>query len=84
MKWQFKKRIALTVSPEHHEILKKLGEFQNKPVTTIVHEFVEACMPMAQEMVKAYEDLQLGKSLAEVERKLMAEGLRIASENMKD
>ena len=41
-------------------------------------------MPMAQEMVKAYEDLQLGKSLAEVERKLMAEGLRIASENMKD
>ena len=45
------KRIALTVSPEHHEILKKLGEFQNKPVTTIVHEFVEACMPMAQEMV---------------------------------
>ena len=70
--------------PEHHEILKKLSEFQNKPVTTIVHEFVEACMPMAEEMVKAYQDLKLGKSLAEVERKLFAEGLRIASENMKD
>ena len=78
------RRIALTVSPEHHDILKKLSEFQNKPVTTIVHEFVEACMPMAEEMIKAYEDLKLGKSLAEVERKLFAEGLRIVSENMKD
>ena len=34
-----RKRIALSVDPEYHELLTKLAEHQNKTVTTVVTDF---------------------------------------------
>ena len=52
-----RKRIALSVDPEYHELLTKLAEHQNKTVTTVVTDFLEASKPMAIAMNQAFEDL---------------------------
>ena len=77
-----RKRIALSVDPEYHELLTKLAEHQNKTVTTVVTDFLEASKPMAIAMNQAFEDLKVGKDLADVQQKLFAEGLKAASEQL--
>ena len=77
-----RKRIALSVDPEYHELLTKLAEHQKKTVTTVVTDFLEASKPMAIAMNQAFEDLKMGKDLADVQQKLFAEGLKAASEQL--
>lgn len=77
-----RKRIALSVDPEYHELLTKLAEHQNKTVTAVVTDFLDASRPMAVAMNQAFEDLKMGKDLADVQQKLFAEGLKAASENL--
>ena len=76
------KRIALSVDPEYHELLTKLAEHQNKTVTNVVTDFLEASKPMAIAMNQAFEDLKVGKDLVDVQQKLFAEGLKAASEQL--
>lgn len=76
------KRIALSIDPEYHELLIKLAEHQNKTVTTIVTDFLEASKPMAIAMNQAFDDLKMGKDLADVQQKLFADGLKAASEQL--
>lgn len=77
-----RKRIALSIDPEYHELLTKLAEHQNKTVTAVVTDFLDASKPMAIAMNQAFEDLKMGKDLAEVQQKLFAEGLKAASEHL--
>jgi hypothetical protein len=77
-----RKRIALSVDPEYHELLTKLAEHQNKTVTTVVTDFLEASKPMAIAMNQSFDDLNMGKDLAVVQLKLFADGLKAASEQL--
>lgn len=77
-----RKRIALSIDPEYHEVLKTLAEYQNKTVTTVVTDFLDASKPMAFSMLKAFEDLKAGKDLAVVQQKLFSEGLRAVSDQL--
>ena len=77
-----RKRIALSVDPEYHELLTKLAEHQNKTLTTVVADFLEASKPMAFAMNKAFEDLKMGKDLADVQQKLFSEGLKAAAQHL--
>lgn len=78
-----KKRIALTVEAEYFELLKELASYQNKSVTTVVTDFLEASRPMAEAMKIAFEDLRSGKNEAEIMQKLISTGLAAAAEQMK-
>ena len=51
-------------------------------MTTVVTDFLEASKPMAIAMNQAFEDLKMGKDLADVQQKLFAEGLKAASEQL--
>jgi len=52
-----RKRIALSVDPEYHELLTQIAKYQNKTVKA---------------MLKAFEDLYAGKSQDEVVNELLA------------
>ena len=78
-----RKRIALSVPEDYHALLTELAAYQNKTVTTVVADFLEAGRPMAEAMKKAVDDLHAGKNQAEVLQKLMADGLQAAADQMK-
>ncbi|MHA3062602.1 hypothetical protein [Acinetobacter sp. ANC 4641] len=61
-----RKRIALSIDPEYHELLTKLAEHQNKTVTTVVTDFLEASKPMAIAMNQAFEDLKMAKDFRSI------------------
>ena len=52
-----RKRIALSVDPEYHELLTQIAKYQNKTITGVVTDFLEASRPTAEAMLKAFEDL---------------------------
>ena len=56
------KRIALSVDPEYHALLTEIAKYQNKTVTGVVTDFLEASRPTAEAMLKAFEDLYAGKA----------------------
>lgn len=78
-----RKRIALSVPDDYHALLTDLAAYQNKTVTTVVTDFLEAGRPMAEAMLKAFQDLHAGKNQAEVLQNLLAEGLQAAANEMK-
>ena len=62
-----RKRIALSVDPEYHELLTQIAKYQNKTITGVVTDFLEASRPTAEAMLKAFEDLYAGNAIATVE-----------------
>ena len=66
------KRIALSVDPEYHALLTEIAKYQNKTITGVVTDFLEASRPTAEAMLKAFEDLYAGKSQDEVVNELLA------------
>ncbi len=66
------KRIALSVDPEYHALLTEIAKYQNKTVTGVVTDDLEASRPTAEAMPKAFEDLYAGKSQDEVVNELLA------------
>ena len=55
-----RKRIALSIDPEYHELLTRLAEYQKKTVTSIVTDFLEASRPAAEAMLVAFQELEKG------------------------
>ena len=51
-----RKRIALSIEPEYHQLLTKLAEYQNKTVTTVVTDFLDASRPGAEAMLIAFRN----------------------------
>ena len=52
-----RKRIALSIDPEYHELLSKLAEYQ-KTVTGVVTDFLDASRPAAEVMLIAFQELK--------------------------
>ena len=78
-----RKRIALSVEPEYHALLTELAKAQNKTVTAVVTDFLDAAYPVALAMKKAFDDMKLGKNQEEALQELMAAGLQAAADEMK-
>ena len=78
-----RKRIALSVKPEYHEKLLKLAEYQDTTITSVVGELLNECESAVDLMLKAYEQIEQGVDQQKVLTNMLAEGLGIASEKLK-
>lgn len=79
-----RKRIALSVDPDYHELLTKLAEYQKKTVTTIVSDFLDASRPAAEAMLVAFQELENGVDQNDILKNLLASGLESAAKNLRD
>lgn len=79
-----RKRIALSLDPEYHELLNKLAEYQNKTVTGVVTDFLEASRPTAEAMLVAFQELEKGVDQNEILRNLLASSLEGTAKNLRD
>lgn len=78
-----RKRIGLSVRPEYHEKLLKLAEYQNTTITTVVGELLNECESAVDVILKAYAEIEKGVDQQKVLTNMLAEGLGIASEKLK-
>lgn len=79
-----RKRIALSIDPEYHELLIKLAEYQKKTVTGVVTDFLEASKPAAEAMLIAFQELEKGVDQQQILQNLLAAGLEGAAKNLRD
>ena len=78
-----RKRIALSVRPEYHEKLIKLAHYQDRTITTVVNDLLNECESAVDLMLNAYEQIEKGVDQQKVLTNMLAEGLVIASEKLK-
>ena len=78
-----RKRIALSIDPEYHELLTRLAEYQ-KTVTSIVTDFLDASRPAAEAMLIAFQELEKGVDQNEILKNLLASGLEGAAKSLRD
>ena len=76
------KRIALTLDSDYHALLSEIAAAQNKSVTTVVKEMLESALPVALAIKKTFDDLKAGVPQDEALRKLMAESLKAATDEL--
>ena len=79
-----RKRSALSVDPEYHELLTQIAKYQNKTVTGVVTDFLEASKPAAEAMLTAFQELEKGVDQTEILKNLLATGLEGAAKNLRD
>lgn len=75
-------RMALTLNPEMRSLLGELAELQNKTMTMVVAESLEAAKPALEAMRDAFLDLKLGKGKEEVLSRLISHSLRGVADNL--
>ena len=78
-----RKRIALSIRPEYHEKIVKLAEYQNRSITTVVNDLLNECESVVDVMLNAYSEIEKGVDKDKVLTNMLAEGLSIASEKLK-
>ena len=78
-----RKRIALSIDPEYHELLTRLAEYQKKTVTSIVTDFLDASRPAAEAMLIAFQELEKGVDQNEILKNLLASGLEGAAKSLR-
>lgn len=64
-------RIMLSVDDELHGSLERLAQIQGLPKATLVRGLLEGQKPVIDAMIKAHDDLVLGKDKKEVEREYL-------------
>jgi hypothetical protein len=78
------KRIAISVEPSLHEKLIRLSEYQKKPVTVIVSDYMKEFEPAIDLTLKAFDDLHNGGDHARILQDMIADGLNMVSKKIKD
>lgn len=78
------KRIAISVEPALHEKLHQLAYYQNKPVTVIVSDYLKEFEPAIDLTLKAFEELNNGGLKEEVLKNMLADGLNMVSEKVRN
>ncbi|MDO9209098.1 MAG: hypothetical protein Q7T91_12690 [Sulfuricurvum sp.] len=53
-----KPRITISLEQEHYELLNKLSLLQHRPMSKIVVEFLNECMPILSRVADAIENVQ--------------------------
>lgn len=77
-----KERMALTLNPEMHSLLGELAELQNKTMTTVVVESLEAARPALEAMRNALQDLKQGVVKEQVLARMLSHSLRGVADNL--
>ena len=77
------KRLALTISPDYLDLLKKVADYQKIPVSTMVMGLLEAQRPVVEAMLKAFQDIEAGKDKQKILSELLASGLEAAAQEMR-
>ena len=78
-----RKRIALSIDPEYHELLSKLAEYQ-KNSNWRCHWLLDASRPAAEAMLIAFQELEKGVDQNEILKNLLASGLEGAAKSLRD
>ena len=77
------KRLALTISPDYLDLLKKVADYQKIPVSTMVMGLLEAQRPVVEAMLKAFQDIEAGKDKQKILSELLASGLEAAAQEIR-
>lgn len=78
------KRIAFSVEPALHEKLTRLAEYQNKPVTVVVSDYMREFEPAIDLTLKALDELHNGGVKEQVLKNMLADGFNLVSEKIRD
>ena len=70
-----RKRIALSVDPELHEILNGIAHYQKKTTTTVIADILNQNRMILEAMLKAYQDYEKGIPFDMVMEGLLQESL---------
>ena len=79
-----RKRIQLSISPELHEALNTLAHYQGRPTTTVIVDLLDECKPAVDLMIDAYKKLEQGVNKDDVLKGMIADGLNLASDKVRD
>ncbi|MBD0238350.1 hypothetical protein IAG08_20000, partial [Acinetobacter baumannii] len=77
------KRLALTIQPDYLDLLKKVADYQNIPVSTMVMGLLDAQRPVVEAMLKAFQDIEAGKDKQKILSELLASGLEAAAQEIR-
>ena len=70
-----RKRIALSVDPELHELLNGIAHYQKKTTTAVITDILKQHKDILEAMLKAYQDYEKGIPLDMVMEGLLKESL---------
>jgi len=79
-----RKRIALSIDPEYHELLARLAEYQKKTVTAVVTDFLDASRPAAEPMLKAFQDIEAGGEKEKILNEFLADAFEGVGKSLRD
>lgn len=70
-----RKRIALSVDPELHELLNGIAHYQKKTTTAVITDILKQHKDILEAMLKAYQDYEKGLPIDVVMQALWDNGL---------
>ena len=70
-----RKRIALSVDPELHELLNGIAHYQKKTTTAVITDILKQHKDILEAMLKAYQDYEKGLPIDVVMQALVDSGL---------
>lgn len=70
-----RKRIALSVDPELHELLNGIAHYQKKTTTAVITDILKQHKDILEAMLKAYQDYEKGLPIDVVMQTLWDNGL---------
>lgn len=78
------KRLALTISPDYLELLKKVADYQKIPVSTMVMGLLEAQRPVVEAMLKAFQDIEAGGEKEQILNAFLADAFEGVGKSLRD
>lgn len=78
------KRLALTISPDYLDLLKKVADYQKIPVSTMVMGLLEAQRPVVEAMLKAFQDIEAGGEKEKILNEFLADAFESVGKSLRD
>ena len=78
------KRLALTISPDYLDLLKKVADYQKIPVSTMVMGLLEAQRPVVEAMLKAFQDIEAGGEKEKILNEFLVDAFEGVGKSLRD
>ena len=78
------KRLALTIQPDYLDLLKKVADYQNIPVSTMVMGLLDAQRPVVEAMLKAFQDVEAGGEKEKILSEFLADAFEGVGKSLRD